>query len=274
MGYFKVFNIGKDTWQIKEILGVSFFLFEGDDKALLLDTGNGYRDIRKTLAKLTKKPLTVVNSHGHSDHAGGNRQFPRVYIHPADRHMLDPAWQKSQRDLLAGYVKAHYPILSPALFFLERSKYETVETTVMPLNHGDTFDLGGRRLEAIHFPGHSPGSVAFTDRQTKTLYACDAVNHGLFLFFEGSPTLAEYAERLRGLAKLTGCDEIRISHYEKPLPFSFIQYYIDFLARATLEKSTLTDIPNHGRDVYKYTEDGSRFGLPEIAVHFLKESIA
>jgi glyoxylase-like metal-dependent hydrolase (beta-lactamase superfamily II) len=281
MGYYSVLKIGGGAWYISEPLGVGAFLFEGNEAALLLDTCNGFMDIRKTLNKLTDKPLTVVNSHGHADHAGGNPQFESVYIHTGDVKMLDKTWQKSQRDMLFGYVKEHYPLLRPVLWVLGNQKFKTFDTQVKTIDNNHAFDLGGRKLNVIHLAGHSPGSIMLTDERTKTLYAGDAVNAGMFLFFDGSPPLSVYAARLRELTKLKGLDFIRISHSKEPLPFSFIDYYANFLERVTLEKSTLTDIPNERGAVYKYSEEGSKFCsnfcsqfcLKEICVHYTKREL-
>jgi glyoxylase-like metal-dependent hydrolase (beta-lactamase superfamily II) len=273
MPYYKTQKIFDKTWYISEPLGVGAFLFEGENSALLIDTCNGFVDIRKSIAKLTQKPLIVVNSHGHADHAGGNGQFKEVYIHEDDLYMLDPAWQQGQRDLLFGYAKKHYPVTRPLFWYLESRKFEKYEPNVKTFKDGHIFDIGGRKLQAIHFPGHSPGSVILTDAQTRTLFVGDAVNYGLFLFLDGSPELKEYAEKLRGLSKLSGFDSLRISHGKEPLPFDFIVFYADFLERVTLEKSTLTNIPNGEFPVYKYSENGGEFNLKEIAVHFRKDAI-
>ncbi|MDR1271983.1 MAG: MBL fold metallo-hydrolase [Clostridiales Family XIII bacterium] len=273
MGYFKTHKIDDDSWYIMEMLGVGVYLFLGEDRALLSDTGNGYMDIRKPISKITDKPLTVMNTHGHADHAGGNTQFREVYIHPADLPMLDPAFQQEQKDLLFGYVRKNKPILTPALHFLNTRKFERFEPSVKTFEDCHRFDLGGRVIEAIHFPGHSPGSVILADRSAGTLYAGDAINQGMFLFFTYSPTLSEYASALRKLAQLEGFERIRISHGTMEFPFGFIEYYADFLERATLEKSALTDIPNGDRPVLKYAEPGERYGVPEISVHFAKENL-
>jgi glyoxylase-like metal-dependent hydrolase (beta-lactamase superfamily II) len=271
MGYFKVFLIDDKTWYIKEKLGVGSFLFEGGEKALLLDTCNGFRDIRGTVAKLTGKPLVVVNSHGHADHAGGNGQFPEVFIHGADVESTGSEQQKNQRDRLFRYAKEHYPLLRPVLWWLENHRPHIYDTTYRTIEDGAVFALGERTLKVLHCPGHSPGSILLTDDRTKTLYVGDAINYGLFLFFEDSPALTYYAARIRKFTKLTGFEEIRISHSENPLPFDFIAYYADFLERVSLGKSELTDIPNGDRPVYKYSETENPFGLKEIAVHFTKD---
>jgi hypothetical protein len=86
--------------------------------------------------------------------------------------------------------------------------------------------------------------------------------------------LVRYAEQLRELAKLTGYDYIRISHAKDPLPFEFVSFYADFLGRAMLAKSVLTNIPNGEYPVYKYAESGKTFNLPEIAVHFREGALS
>lgn len=271
MGYFKVYTLGEKTWYIREKLGVGSYLFEGNDSALLLDTGNGFRDIKKQIDRLTNKPLTVLISHGHADHVGGNGQFPSVYIHPADVHMLSAEYQDAQRERLLGYIRRHYPFLRPLIRWLLRLDFQQYQTEVKLCEHGQVFDLGGRVLRAIHCPGHSPGSIAVTDSATKTLFTGDAVNPGLFLFFEGSPTFSEYADELSKLAELIGVEQIMMSHEKAPLPFNFIRWYAEFLRRADLDKSKMTNIPNGDDPVYKYSESGKDFGIHTIAVHFTKK---
>jgi hypothetical protein len=99
------------------------------------------------------------------------------------------------------------------------------------------------------------------------------VNNGLFLFFEGSPKLKDYAMQLRKLAKLSVYEQIFASHSVKPLPFSIIGYYADFLECATLKNSKITDIPCGNGDVWKYSENGKMYGLKEIAVHYTEDSL-
>ena len=59
-------------------------LIVGAHHALLFDTGYGFGDLRGLVESITEKPLYVVNSHGHVDHACGNEQFGGAYIHPLD----------------------------------------------------------------------------------------------------------------------------------------------------------------------------------------------
>ena len=59
-------------------------LIVGAHHALLFDTGYGFGDLRGLVKSITDKPLYVVNSHAHVDHACGNEIFGGAYIHPAD----------------------------------------------------------------------------------------------------------------------------------------------------------------------------------------------
>ena len=55
--------------------GVISYLILGEESALLWDTGMGIFDIRKCVEQLTDLPVTVLNSHDHFDHTGGNHLF-------------------------------------------------------------------------------------------------------------------------------------------------------------------------------------------------------
>src|SRR5947209_4772740 len=54
------------------------YLIAGERSAVLFDTGMGIGDIREATSELTRLPVTVLNSHTHFDHVGGNWQFSNV----------------------------------------------------------------------------------------------------------------------------------------------------------------------------------------------------
>jgi len=79
--WFEVYEVGPDIWAIYEPFQwqeVISYLIVGTDKALLFDTGNGLGDIKAIVDQLTDKPITVLNSHSHFDHIGGNYQFDNI----------------------------------------------------------------------------------------------------------------------------------------------------------------------------------------------------
>ena len=66
------------VYHITDAMGVSFTLIEGDERAILFDTGYGTEDAGACVKTLTDKPAKVYLSHGHHDHVLGARWFDRT----------------------------------------------------------------------------------------------------------------------------------------------------------------------------------------------------
>ncbi len=136
------------------------FLFFGKDKAMLLDTGSRNGDLIPTLQRtihnwLTRNnrasiPLIVTHTHPHSDH---------TFADAAVQAMNDPAIPVT---FVPPTVEA-----SRKFFHIEH----------WPEDYGQV-DLGGRVIDAIAIPGHSPVSIAFYDRQTAILFPGDSLYPG------------------------------------------------------------------------------------------------
>ena len=60
--YYQIHEIGQRCWRIDEDW-TRFFLFEGEKKALLVDTGFGKGDLHALVEGLTDRPVMVVNTH-------------------------------------------------------------------------------------------------------------------------------------------------------------------------------------------------------------------
>jgi glyoxylase-like metal-dependent hydrolase (beta-lactamase superfamily II) len=114
----------------------------------------------------------IVLSHIHLDHAGGVgdlvRAFPNatVLVHPAGaRHLVDP------ERLLASSARVYGALMDTVyggLTPVEASRIRAVDD-------GEVIDLGGRRLELIHAPGHAKHHIAVFEPQLGALFAGDAV---------------------------------------------------------------------------------------------------
>ena len=60
------------------------YLVVGNERACVIDTMNGHNDLYEAVRKITDKPVTVVNTHGHPDHIFGNMYFQEAYLNPED----------------------------------------------------------------------------------------------------------------------------------------------------------------------------------------------
>jgi enterochelin esterase family protein len=72
--------------------------------------------------------------------------------------------------------------------------------TLIPIYDGYRFDLGGRSLQAIGVPGHSPGSICLLDRESRILFTGDSPRFGpVWLHLESSLTVHTFARSLAWL---------------------------------------------------------------------------
>ncbi len=114
---------------------------DGTDDAVVVDPGFSASRIRAMLGSEGKRPVAVLATHGHFDHIGAagdlcGDDLP-LFIHEADVMALtDPTgWG-------AGYSTPPVAV-------------KDVRTVV----DGDELAYAGFRIEVVHTPGHTPGSV-------------------------------------------------------------------------------------------------------------------
>ena len=146
-----VVQINQNTWRIDE-KDVRFFLLEGKDKTLLVDTGKVTDNAKEIAQSLTSKPLELLNTHADLDHIRSNYEFEWFYMNPAE------ACNYYKRNKGAG--------------------------TLVPVENGQVIDLGDRPLEIVTRAGHTPGSIGLIDRTSRALFCGDVVaeTYNIFLF--------------------------------------------------------------------------------------------
>ena len=160
-------------------------LIVGTDRALLFDTGIGLLPLRPVVERITDVPVTVLNSHTHYDHVGGNWEFDTVLA-------MDTGYTRANmagfsNALIGGDFTAHafckgVPDSADADAMATRAWQATGFVA-----DGDTIDLGGRVLEILHVPGHTPDALALFDREHRLLFTGDTwYDASLWLFSPGT----------------------------------------------------------------------------------------
>jgi glyoxylase-like metal-dependent hydrolase (beta-lactamase superfamily II) len=171
------------------------YLFFGNDRALLLDTGatadSNRFPLRATIDRLitdwlvnhprVRYELIVAHTHGHNDHTAGDSQFfdrPDTRVIPKD---LDS-------------VKSFFNISN------------------WPVGIG-RYDLGGRALDILPTPGHDPRSISVYDQWTGLLVTGDIVYPGRLYAFD-FPAFIESLNRLVSYAERTPVTHVMGCHIE------------------------------------------------------------
>lgn len=97
------------------------------------------------IAKKEFKPVVILNTHGHIDHIGANRDMKEKFNIPLRIHSLDSSMLGNEQQ-------------SELNFFLQAKSSPPADSF---FKDGDKIKIGNSFLRVLHTPGHSPGSVSF-----------------------------------------------------------------------------------------------------------------
>ena len=205
------------------------FLLLGSSHAVLIDSGLGMGDIRSITQQLTALPVSVVNTHTHFDHIGGNSLFERCYIrsHPAAEARLSTGYTAKELgsnlapQAFDGKVKPPVPLTQ---FQISPCRFQT-------LADGEVLKLGSLELQCIAAPGHSDDSTVFALHSHKLLFMGDVFYPGpLYAFAQNSMQkniLAVYQQTLEKLAGRFSSYTLLCAHNEPVQPGCMLQYAAD-----------------------------------------------
>ena len=216
--WFQIRTVAQDVQAILEprhFEEVISYLILGRERAILLDTGMGIGDIHRLVAEMTDKPITVVNSHHHWDHIGDNHRFSHIAIHAAEAQFLeqDPPEETLQEAMRAeNFWGPPPPDFDPSSYRILPSKADQM------LEEGEVLELGGHRLQVLHTPGHSPGSICLLSEKQGLLFTGDVVYAGpLYIQLEDSDFLS-YHESMKRLGDLASDLQLVLpAHNRTPL---------------------------------------------------------
>lgn len=211
------------------------YLLLGQNAALLIDTGLGIGDIHQLVGQLTNLPIIVATTHVHWDHIGGHHSFKDIGVHPAEAEWMQngiPIPLPAVRQMV---VRDVAPDLLPEGFDIDSYiPYQGVPSRL--LNDGDVLDLGGRQVQVLHTPGHSPGHICLWEPDRGYLYTGDLLYAAtLFAHYPSTDPVA-FAASITRIAGLKGVKKLLPGHHHIDLP-------LDMPLRA---KQAFDDIQSQG----------------------------
>jgi glyoxylase-like metal-dependent hydrolase (beta-lactamase superfamily II) len=216
--WYTVNEVGPKVWQIGDHGADNMYLVEGRDSVMLIDNGLGVADIMAQVRKLTSKPVIVVITHGHPDHAGSDYQFEKVYINPLDS---SSARSVNEAQARAGSSSSMLHGNTPSAG--DQYKGKICNTKMVPVHDGSIFNLGDRKIQVIETPGHTPGEIVLLDIQNKLLFTGDNNNLLVWLFLKNCLPLHEYLASLEKQAKRLPEFTILLPGHGAPIPSDFIK---------------------------------------------------
>ena len=143
------------------ISGVNSNIYVIDGEVIIdAGTGENFAEVKKEMEeKFSPKDLrTLVNTHYHYDHTGGSKKFRDwlkldVVIHKMDKDFVEKAETLAEK-------------------FGASARIMTVDKT---LKEGQVIVTKNFKLQVIHTPGHTPGSICLYDSDHKILFSGDTI---------------------------------------------------------------------------------------------------
>ncbi len=145
----------------------TYLLFDDTGECIIIDPGchndSERQELASEIARRQLRPMRLLNTHCHLDHVFGNAFVANAYGLPLQIHRDDLPILKAVPQVCRMYgLPEPEPSPEPGRF----------------LEEGEIVQFGHTRLEVIHTPGHSPGSVSFFCEADRFILSGDVLFYG------------------------------------------------------------------------------------------------
>lgn len=215
--WFEVYKVAPGVFaiyephQAEETIG---YLILGNKRALLFDTGMGISDLKKVTDQLTRLPIVVLNSHTHNDHVGDNWEFQTIYGMDTEftRRNARGSREDAQAELAPGQICGSLPK------DFDPKTYATRPWKITAYIHdGQNLELGGRTLQVLATPGHTPDAISLFDRAHGLLFTGDTYYPATIWLYRPETDLRAYDASIHHLAALAPQVKIVLGAHNIPV---------------------------------------------------------
>jgi len=194
-----IYLVGGGAYGYSHSNDCNIYVIDGGSEAALIDTGGGL-GVEKIISNIAcdgvnpNRIKVAVNTHCHFDHIGGN---------------------KKAKELMSSTIAAHESVadsietldeMTLASMALQRGIKMEPTSVEERLKDGDKIQVGSHRLEVIHTPGHTPGSICLFSEidEKRILFSGDTVSARGRLGYINGPgfKLEEWKNSLKRLLDL------------------------------------------------------------------------
>jgi glyoxylase-like metal-dependent hydrolase (beta-lactamase superfamily II) len=199
---------------------VQSYLLNGETKSLLIDTGMGFQNIQIAIKSIAKVPTTVVNTHWHFDHIGGNALFDHIGIAECETKLIERSLTNEELFSILG-LGFDDTLILPKGFIPENYQIDGIKAT-FAIKDGDVINIGNRVIEAIATPGHTRGSTSFLDHHSRSLFTGLVSQDSFYAHFEESDVKSYIYSLEKVISRGDEFDKLLPIHGPYPLPKSFL----------------------------------------------------
>ncbi|HIA36923.1 MAG TPA: MBL fold metallo-hydrolase [Flavobacteriales bacterium] len=145
----------------------TFLLYDETKECLIVDPGCYEAHEKEELCNFIRekelKPVRLVNTHCHIDHVLGVKYIADTYGLNFQFHKMDmPVFESTEMVAqMYGIPNVEMPI-TPSAF----------------LDESDVVEFGVSKLDVLFVPGHSPGHIAFINKEQKFTISGDVLFYG------------------------------------------------------------------------------------------------